>query len=402
MGGGVDRFERCDEEAHVEMQRGAGGQPPGTRVVRRRHRVCRRLDADAATAIVVPGRRQVERLAEIEVGVERPLVVVVSQDVLQAFVDAAQPDPFLVVLDLPRPVHALGPPAARAPEPEHVLGSLRDERNRQCHIVDGEIIERRDLDPVVEHAVVLEQSVDAHAHAVRPALGRPGHAATALLAHDESGGAQALSRAVDENLQRERAREHGLRLVTERHVRREETEDPVRKPRIAQNDGASEDRKLAAVGSGDRDGHERLDDEVRIGAGGGVEPCQPAHQLRFVEPVIDGRGIVHLERDAHRPAAAAGCRDDDVSLHHSGRLVARDEHAHPQGLHGPGFDCDRLGERASRFIDAAAVEAGERPAPRLRESVERDADVVEIRLAGNDGDLKREVLVTKDAAFEAV
>ena len=250
LGVRVDGLEGGEGQAEVVALRLALLHPPRAGAAPDEVRPALLAETAGALPAIAPRRGQDERLLQVEIGVERPLVAVVLERDLDAGVDVAHPDRVLVLLrHVPGPLETVGPRAALPAEAHRVAGHVRPERHLEADVVQGHgrVGFQRDL--VLDRSVELDPPVDGGGEHAGPArrlpLGRalrlPGHLRTVVrprkprairtLDDERDGRGQQLAR---------RARGRG-------HLRSEAAADRSRKARRVELDRAAEDRERAAL-----------------------------------------------------------------------------------------------------------------------------------------------------------
>ena len=180
----VDGLEGGEGQAEVVALRLALLHPPRAGAAADEVRPALRPQPARALPAVAPRRGQDERLRQVEVGVERPLVAVVLERELDAGVDVADPDRVLVLLrHVPGPVEAVGPGAALPAEAHRVAGHVRPQRQLEADVaqVHGVVGLQRDL--VLDRSVELDPPVDGGGEHAGPARRLPLGRALRLLRH---------------------------------------------------------------------------------------------------------------------------------------------------------------------------------------------------------------------------
>ena len=201
-----------------------------------------------------------------------------------------------------------------------------------------------------------------------------------------------------DDLKTQRPGQDRLRIRGEvSELRREPGEDLIRKSGGPKIDPAADDGERVAV---DADGFEGLDDVVRIRAQRGVQPDQASLELRFIETMVEGLGVFHLQRDRDTLTAPVRSGDSDAALDGAGILVRWNADADPERLDGAGRNADLPGEGLPLLVHPSAIEAGEAVPPGCREALKGDAYVAKIVLPRYQGDLEGEGFVSQYPAFK--
>ncbi len=286
---GIDRLKGCDQEANVEMQCiscvyrtlsgvviGHDGLPlPGY--------------ANASLPVIEPGRRHIQGLVVVKIGIQGPLVVFVAQYILQSFVDGAHPNPFLVVFHIPMPIHALRSAFAFITKAHQIFSCLRPVRNRQCYIFYVNIFAGNQHQVIVQHPVILQSSPGCHLKRIRFVDCGPGCCAGVILLDGVRLGLPVRLPSIC--IRHDQVHRFGEdRLWCFRQVCYlfgKMRGDLLRKAVATKQDIATQYMECIVL-VGDR--QEGLDNEVRIGTKGRVQPPQPGHIGRIVIAVV-GNGV---------------------------------------------------------------------------------------------------------------
>ncbi|MGD8698941.1 MAG: hypothetical protein PVJ43_06605 [Gemmatimonadales bacterium] len=139
---------------------------------------------------------------------------------------------------------------------------------------------------------------------------------------------------------------------------------------------------------------EGLDDEIGLRAGRRIQPGKPCLQLGVVETRVPSAAVLNFEGNSDRLAAAVRRRNGDLTLVHTRALFGRHPKADPERLYGAGRDRHLLLEPLAFFVDAAAIEAGQTLAPRRREPLEIDAQLIQRSATRHRYDLEGERFVS--------
>ena len=134
------------------------------------------LDRDPSPPVVFPGRREIERLAQIEVRVERARIVLRPERDLHSRVDVPEPEGVLVLRPVPGPGEIGRPQTALPAQPHHVLGDRGGHRDLEIDVLDLGLFRSAQADRELEEAVHLHRRLDGCADRAAAALRGPGDA----------------------------------------------------------------------------------------------------------------------------------------------------------------------------------------------------------------------------------
>ncbi len=277
---------------------------------------------------------------------------------LETAVDRAQPEPVLIHVGVPLPVHRCRAFASLPAQPHEVPRRAGAHVHLEADVLDLYRGSRSDPAAAIGKAVVFQQAIHSQLHALRPRHGPPGNRSFQLAGkrdlrhlelHGSIAGLHDKPKRSGQQLARRSIRDGSIVGVKERA-------NLLRQAGLAEDQLPAENLQRVVL-PGNR--QERAGDDIVIHPDLRIEPSQPRQPPGVAVAMIVERLAAHVELEVHRLCGPGGgvLHPDLALIGAGGRL--RHVHTNPQRLQFALLHARSFAEGTPEKIDPAQVEAAE-------------------------------------------